>query len=163
MKPRRTRSLFGASARKNAGTPIVKVPTSVRWRGRNGNGIALKTVATDDLAPIMHRFSTTAEISVALIVTTGLIQAVRLVGNPLDVFADTHGTLLVVKLVIIGGMLWAAHGNRQRVFNVVRSAGAAARFDVDTLRRAIVIELVIGPVIIGITAAMVVSPPTTDP
>jgi putative copper export protein len=79
------------------------------------------------------------------------------------VFADTHGTLLVAKLVILGGMLWAAHGNRQRVFNVVRSAGAAARPDVDTLRRAMVIELVIGLVIIGITAAMVVSPPTVGP
>ena len=44
-KPGRTRSVFGASARKNAGTPIVNVPTSVRWRGRNGYVTPLNTVA----------------------------------------------------------------------------------------------------------------------
>ena len=33
-----TRSRFGASARTNAGMPIVSAVTSVRCRGRNGNG-----------------------------------------------------------------------------------------------------------------------------
>ena len=35
--PGRNRSVFGASARKNDGIPIVRAPISVRCRGRNGN------------------------------------------------------------------------------------------------------------------------------
>ncbi len=37
--PRWTRFVLGASARTIPGRPMLKVPMSVRWRGRNGNSM----------------------------------------------------------------------------------------------------------------------------
>ncbi|OAH12128.1 hypothetical protein STSP_45890 [Streptomyces jeddahensis] len=37
------RSLLGARARKKAGTPMVSVDSSVRWRGRNGYSTCVQT------------------------------------------------------------------------------------------------------------------------
>ncbi len=39
--------MFGISARKNDGIPIVNAVTSVRWRLRNGNGRVRATVVID--------------------------------------------------------------------------------------------------------------------
>ncbi len=39
------RSVLGARARKKAGTPIVRVLSSVEWRGRNGYGTRQTTTS----------------------------------------------------------------------------------------------------------------------
>jgi hypothetical protein len=39
--------VFGASARMNAGMPMVSAPTYVICRGRYGNGIAVSTTPSE--------------------------------------------------------------------------------------------------------------------
>ena len=45
-KPVRARSLFGARARKKAGTPMVRVDSTVECRGRNGYGEWVKITSS---------------------------------------------------------------------------------------------------------------------
>jgi copper transport protein len=124
--------------------------------------IALPRLAPEDVRPVMLRFSRLASVSVAAIVVTGLVQAVRLVGSPRQLLEVNHGKLLAVKLAVLVGMLALADVNRRRVTARLSTAGASARLDIDGLRRGMALELVIGLVIIGVTAAMVVSPPATS-
>ena len=124
--------------------------------------VVLPRCEVEQVGPMMRRFSTTAAVAVALIVSTGLLQAVRLVGSPGNLFDAGHGRLLAAKVVVLGAMLWVADRNRRRVDVELRNVGAAVRPDVDGLRRIMALELLIGLVIIGLTAAMVVSAPATS-
>ena len=124
--------------------------------------VVLPGLATPEVGPTMRRFSRMATIAVTLIVITGLLQAVRLVGAPGRVLDAEHGKLLVAKLGVLAVMLALAEVNRRRVGATLRSAGASARVDSAALRRGMLLELAIGLLIIGITAAMVVSPPATS-
>lgn len=114
-----------------------------------------------DVPRLMQRFSTMAGTAVALIVATGIFQAIRLVGNPADLFKAGHGKLLVAKILVLTAMLAIADQNRRRVNLDARNLSAAANPDVHTLRRMIAYELLIGIVVIGLTAALVVSAPAT--
>ena len=126
--------------------------------------LAARQLPASRLATVVERLSTTASIAVAIIVLTGVVQSLRLVGTPGDLFDATHGKLLAAKLTVVAAMLGVAALNRRHVRSgSLRSGGAAtAGPDVDRLRRSILIELVLGLVAIGITSAMVVSPPATS-
>jgi copper transport protein len=124
--------------------------------------LVLPRTKPEHVPPLMRRFSTMAGTAVALIVATGLVQAVRLIGNPGDLFQAGHGRLLVTKLVVLTAMLIVADQNRRRVNLDARNLSAAVHTDVDGLRRMMLFELLTGLVIIGITAAMVVSAPATS-
>lgn len=113
------------------------------------------------MVPAVRRFSRVAAVSVAVLVTTGLIQSWRLVGNPANLFDDDHGRYLAVKIVALAGMLLLANANRRRVDGRLGDTSTLEP-QVGALRRAIVAEFAIGLVIIAITAAMVVSPPATS-
>lgn len=123
---------------------------------------ATRRLNRDDLAPVVGRLSRVAAVSVGLIVVTGLAQTLRLVGTPTRLFAADHGTYLVIKLALLAGMLVFANANRRRVATVVRRPDRLNSGTVTQLRRTILIEFGVGLAIIGITAAMVVSPPATS-
>jgi copper transport protein len=112
----------------------------------------------DDVVPVVRRFSTMAMTCVAVLVVTGLVQSARLVGSPLDLFAADHGRYLAAKLAVLVVMLVLADRNRRRL---------AARLDrpeagrISGIRRGVIAEFALGMAIVGITAAMVVSPPAT--
>ena len=115
------------------------------------------------LAPVVERLSTAASVAVAVIVLTGIIQSLRLVGSPGDLLAADHGKYLAIKLVVVAAMLGVAALNRRSVRNGQLRAAGAAGGGVDTrrLRRSILVEFGLGLIVIGITSAMVVSPPAT--
>lgn len=113
------------------------------------------------LVSVVRRFSRLAAVSVAVLVVTGLVQGVRLVGDPTDLVDAAHGRYLLLKIVVLAAMLGIANANRNRV-NTRLSDVARLNLHVGALRRAVVAEFAIGLVIVGITAAMVVSPPSTS-
>jgi copper transport protein len=123
--------------------------------------IVIPKMATDVLVPAVRRFSRVAAISVAILVATGLVQTVRLVGNPAGLLDADHGRYLAVKVLVLAAMLAIANVNRQRVNRRLDDTTALGTH-VGTLRRAVLAEFAIGLVIIAITAAMVVSPPSTS-
>jgi copper transport protein len=124
--------------------------------------VALPVIAPDEVHLVMRRFSRMATAAVIAIVSTGLVQAVRLVGGPGQLLEANHGKLLVAKVAALACMLALADANRRRLTTRLRSVGVSEPVDVAGLRRGMLIELVVGLVIIGITAAMVVSPPVTS-
>jgi copper transport protein len=123
--------------------------------------IVIPTTATQVLVPAVRNFSRVAAISVAVLVVTGLVQSVRLVGNPANLLDADHGRYLLVKLVILAAMLGLANVNRRRVDARLDDPDTLPRH-LGALRNAVLGEFAIGLVIIGITAAMVVSPPSTS-
>ena len=121
--------------------------------------VAIRDTEADEMVDIVQRFARLAATSVAVIVGTGAIQALRLVGSPSRLFAADHGRYLLLKLAIMGIMLKVADVNRQRVNRRFRDARTATPHVVYNLRRAMGTELAVGLGVIAITAAMVVSPP----
>jgi copper transport protein len=122
--------------------------------------IVIPKMATDVLVPAVRRFSRVAAISVAVLVATGLVQTVRLVGDPTDLLVSDHGRYLAVKVLVLAAMLAIANANRRRVNRRLDDTAGLGRH-VGALRRAVLAEFAIGLVIVAITAAMVVSPPST--
>ena len=121
--------------------------------------VATKSAGREELVDIVKRFGRLAAISVGVIVGTGVIQAVRLVGSPTQLFAANHGVYLVAKLIFLGMMLKVADINRKRVSRRFQATTTATPRVTSILRRAMGTELAVGLAVIGITAAMVVSPP----
>ena len=123
--------------------------------------IVIPRTTADVLVPAVRRFSRLAAISVAVLVATGLVQSVRLVGNPLDLLDEHHGRYLLAKVVVLAVMLGLAGANRRRVGQRLDDRTGVGRHT-GALRRAVVAEFAIGLVIVAITAAMVVSPPSSS-
>lgn len=120
---------------------------------------ALTALAPGDVELVMRRMSKVAAGAVAVIVGTGAIQTVRLVGSPTQLLDDAHGRYLVAKIVLVAAMLGLANHHRTRLaamFHADQQAGSR----VSTLRRTIIAEFAIGVAVIGVTAAMVVAPPS---
>ena len=137
----------GAAAAWIGGLALVGLRAVPRLRG-------------EELSEVLERFSRLAAWSVAVLVATGLVQTLRLAGDPAALLSSTHGRILVAKVAILAVMLAFANANRRRITSWSRSA-AAAGSDVRALRRAIGVEFATGLAVIGLTAAMVVSPPAT--
>lgn len=109
----------------------------------------------------VQAFSGLAAWCVGVLVLTGLIQSVRLVGSVTDLWSAHHGRYLTLKVALLAVMLVLAQANRRRVQRRVRDETRLG-YDPNLMRRAIVTEFVLGMAIIGVTAAMVVSPPSTS-
>jgi copper transport protein len=142
---------------------IVHHGAAAAWLGGLGlvGVIAYRVSEASDFAGIVDRFGIIARNAVALIVATGVIQSFRLVGSPFNILAVAHGRLLLLKIVVVGAMLKIADINRKRVASRFRVAERATPKAADMLRRAMGTELAVGLAVIGVTAAMVVSPPAT--
>ncbi|HRB04652.1 MAG TPA: CopD family protein, partial [Ilumatobacteraceae bacterium] len=124
--------------------------------------IAVRESDLDELSQIVNRFAKVAATSVAVIVATGVLQAIRLVGSPTQLLAADHGKYLLVKVLVLGAMLKVADINRQRVSRRFNSNGVTTPRVVENLRRAMGTELAVGLMVIGVTAALVVSPPAVS-
>jgi copper transport protein len=120
--------------------------------------VIIPTTAPSVLVPAVRRFSRVAATSVAVLVGTGLVQTVRLVGSPFDLLDTNHGRYLAAKAVVLAVMLGIANVNRQRIDR--RLDGKQGESHRGALRQAVIAEFLIGLVIVAITAAMVVSPPS---
>ncbi len=142
--------------------PVVGVPIDVvhhfaaaSWIGALAivGVVAPRVVGEPAVRPMLARLSTLAFASVVVIVLTGIVQSIRIVGTT-DVFASTHTRLLAVKLIVVAVMLVIANKNRTRL----RSA-AGHPSGTTGVRRLILGELVAGGVVIAVTASLVVASP----
>ena len=83
------------------------------------------------------------------------------VGNPIDLLDADHGRYLVAKLVVLAAMLVVANVNRRRIDSRLDDTITIEQH-LGPIRRAVVAEFAIGLAVVAITAAMVVSPPSTS-
>jgi copper transport protein len=144
-------------------TDVVHHAAAAAWIGGLAivGWIVIPTATPDVLVTAVRRFSRVAAVSVAVLVVTGLIQTVRLVGNPTNLLDADHGRYLVAKLVVLAVMLAIANVNRRRIDSRLDDPSTVNRH-LGSIRKAVVAEFAIGLAIIAITAAMVVSPPSTS-
>jgi copper transport protein len=103
----------------------------------------------------VRRFSTVALFCVAVLVTTGVVQAWCRVGSTAALTDNGYGQLLLLKLGLVVATLAAATAVRHRL----RRDGVdlASR-----LRRGVLIEAALGVTVLGVTSALVVTQPARD-
>jgi copper transport protein len=147
--------------------PILGVPLDVAhlvaaaaWVGGLGYmGIIVMRTATDEeQTAAVHAFSPIASKSVVILVITGALQSLRIDGSPLNLFITTHGRLLLLKLLVLGLMLYVANVNRTRVTTRLQGQ-QPIRGSRAMLQRAMVTEAAVGLVILAITAVLIVNSP----
>jgi len=94
---------------------VVHVAAMAVWLGGLAGLLAAvlrPDVPPDDLAGMLPRFSRVAFVSVAALVVSGTVQAVREVESPTALFVTTYGWVLVAKLVLVAVLLAAAGVSR---------------------------------------------------
>ena len=94
-----------------------------------------------------------------VVVATGLVQSVRLVGRPANLFDPGHSRFLVVKVAIVGLMLFFGNRNRQETAKLAAAQGPVGEPVIDFFRRRIAAEFVLGVVVIALTSSLVVRSP----
>jgi len=117
--------------------------------------VVLPMVDPEQGLQTFSRFSYIAKRAVVLIVITGSIQSLRLHGNPISLLSNSHGLLLLLKIALVGFMLWLAYGNEQIVQRFQLSQSGSLTQSRDRLRRASITELLVGLIVILVTAILV--------
>jgi copper transport protein len=123
--------------------------------------VVLKQADATAQTAAARAFSPLASQAVVAVVATGVLQTFRIDRTPGALFSTGHGRLVLLKVVALGLMLFAANINRQRVargFGVGTTAPSALR---NVVRRAMLTEAGVGAVIVAATAALVASNPAT--
>jgi copper transport protein len=105
--------------------------------------------ASDEFEPIIRRFSSVAAVAVPLIVVTGVLRTFEEIGSLDRLTAAAWGKLLLVKLTLAVTLI--ALGGAARW--LLRNNGVAR------VGRSIALEAVVGVAVLGVTAAMVGTPP----
>lgn len=108
--------------------------------------------ATPLLTDVLHRFSRFARLGVVLLVVSGVLMAWNYTARLIDLPASTWGVLLLIKLGLIAMMLVLGGYNWRVVTPRVASGMAAGP---SQLRRAVLAEVLVGLLVIGVTAFLV--------
>lgn len=106
---------------------------------------------------VTTRFSTLGVIAVGLLVVTGSINAVMLVGTPRLLATTTYGRLLLVKLGLFATMLALAAFNREVLRPKLIAAASATT--VRQLTITSIIEIVLGLAIFAVVGALGIQHP----
>ncbi|MGH3344427.1 MAG: copper resistance CopC/CopD family protein, partial [Carbonactinosporaceae bacterium] len=148
-----------------------------------GDGATFPSVS--EVAGLLPRFSRTAMAAVAVLVVTGVYQALAEVGTFGDLAGGRYGQLLAFKLAAFGLLLWlgaasrsavarrylmpAVHGDgaeEQQPRHPVRTAKRTRRTEqardrvvLTRLRASVAVEALIAVGVLGITAGLVATPP----
>jgi copper transport protein len=118
------------------------------WLG--GLAAALTTARASGALDAVARFSRVALGCWAALVATGLFQAWRQLGSPAGLTTTTFGHVLVVKGGVVLMTLAVAVGTRR----LVRRRGPLT-----SIRQSVALELVLGSVVLAVTAALVATEP----
>lgn len=105
----------------------------------------------DALIRLTQRFSVLGMACVSVLLATGIVNALFLVGSFAALLGTPYGKLLIVKLAVFAAMLGLAAINRWRLTPRLARRGAATR---SALRRNAIVELAAGVVIIAIVGAL---------
>jgi putative copper export protein/mono/diheme cytochrome c family protein len=106
--------------------------------------------SSDALARLTRRFSALGIACVSILLASGVVNALFLVGSFAALFGTPYGQLLVVKLGVFAAMLVIAAVNRWRLTPHLATEDRAR----STLRRNAMLEIAAGIVIIAIVGAL---------
>jgi len=101
-------------------------------------------------ASLAARFGNIALILVALLIAAGALLLYRLLGGLAEMWTSDYGRMLSVKLLLVVALLFAAALNKLRLTPRLAAGDAAAAVH---LRRSIGLEMILGSLILLVTAA----------
>ena len=122
--------------------------------------VVIPKVDTERGVAAFDRFGHVAERAVAVLVVTGIIQMLRLHGNPLSMLTNRAGLLLILKISLVALMLWLAARNRRELGAQRRRESTQPKTLRRLLVRASLIETAIGGIVLVITSVLVATTPT---
>lgn len=102
------------------------------------------------LARIVRRFSVLGIVCVGVLIATGVVNSLFLVGSFAALFGTPYGELLIVKLALFAALLAIAASNRLWLTPRLAGERGAAR----SLRRNAMLEIAGGAIIIAIVGAL---------
>ena len=108
--------------------------------------VAAPETGSAALAAVADRFGRLAQIVVPGLLIVGLIYAALLLGSMTVLLTTGYGLMLVVKILLVGGLIWLASRNRLRIVPALVDGDAAAAA---ALRRIIDLEVI---TVLGILA-----------
>jgi copper transport protein len=113
------------------------------------------------LAPVVSRFSDFALVAVAVIVASGVIRGYLEIRSIAELTGSSYGITLMVKLAAFLPLIaLGAINNRWTKPRIERAAASGAPSpQLSTLRRLVTVEVVLGIVILGVTAVLVALAP----
>lgn len=107
-----------------------------------------------EAAATVRRFSRRAMPAVGILVGAGVILALVQLGDPAALFDGAYGTLLLVKLALVGGLIALACWNRLRLVAALETRGRAR-----PLALAIGAEIIVGLAVLTMSATLGMTPP----
>ncbi len=137
--------------------------TSAVWFGGVAlvGRVVLAGPGEEDLVHATRAFSRISTKAMLAVVITGVIQMVRLVGNP---FESSHGRVLLLKVAAVAAMLFVALAARQQVGYRLDRAHEMTVPLADRFRRAFGAEAAIGVVVLAFSGWMLaLTPARIDP
>jgi copper transport protein len=120
--------------------------------------VVMRLGTAEEQFDAVKAFAPVASRSVTALVVTGVLQSLRIDGNPLALFTTTHGQLLLLKIAVLALMLYVANVNRNRVRTRFRTKHPSRGIHT-MLQRAMVTEAAVGLLILAVTAVLVVNSP----
>ena len=141
---------------------IVHVGAAAVWTGGLAFVVIALLAAGDERWPLaaraVPRFSRLAVVSVALLVSSGVLNGYEQVGTWRGLWETTYGLLLLAKLALVLPLLaLGAYNNRYAVPRLAREL--ASRTEQRRFLRTTGAELALVAAIVGVTAVLVSEPP----
>lgn len=131
---------------------------AIAWHGRSSHAnsdVAAASLDGQAVLALLARFSPLALSGAATVVASGVVSSFAHLGSMFDLETTLYGRLLLAKVFIV--LAVAAFGWRNWKLVTPRVAETGPGM----LRRSIVIELVLAIVVVGVTAALIITPPPT--
>jgi copper resistance protein D len=107
---------------------------------------------------LLKRFSTTAFVSVVILVLAGVGLTFAYVDSPGALLGTSYGSMILTKVAILGGVLLLGAAN----FVAVRRLPDSANVSVARLRRFVEVEFGLGATVLFVAASLTSLPPAAD-
>jgi len=105
------------------------------------------------LTAVVSRFSTLAGVAIAVLLASGIVQAIVEVRTFPHLLDTAFGRAVLIKIVVALAIVALGYINRRRLLPALRRSDTPGRTGV-LLRRTLTTELVLGAIAIGVTGAL---------
>jgi putative copper export protein len=129
---------------------------------------AVRALAPDDrtrlLADVVGRFSRLAIIAVSLLLLSGIVQSVALVGSVPALVETAYGRLVLAKVAMFLALIALGAYNQRRLLPRQRTLATGGREPgraASVLRRSIALEVGFALIVLAVTSVLVVTEPAT--
>lgn len=108
-----------------------------------------------DLWLSFERYGRVAKLAVIALIVTGVIQTLRLHGGITTLFSQSHGRVLLLKLIVVAIMLRLGDMNRRRIAARMKDNPNLMEKKLREVTKAASVEVATGGVVLAVTAALV--------